>query len=145
MCEKNSNLKSIGHNIQLAHLKKEFMKEVLAENCNVSAKYISALETGLSSGSIPPIIDICNILDISPNYIFNKSLNIKDLDNNISVLDSQTLIYYEKLKLENKKFVYETIRHLYNMQKRDNYHILKVGQKENTPSVLFDKDYTSIL
>ena len=74
--ERKSNLKSIGHNIQLARLKKGFTQEVLAEKCNVSAKYISALETGLSAGSIPLIIDICNILDITPNYIFDKALNI---------------------------------------------------------------------
>ena len=54
--ERKSNLKSIGHNIQLARLKKGFTQEVLAEKCNVSAKYISALETGLSAGSIPLII-----------------------------------------------------------------------------------------
>ena len=116
--ERKSNLKSIGHNIQLARLKKGFTQEVLAEKCNVSAKYISALETGLSAGSIPLIIDICNILDITPNYIFDKALNINKLNNSINIIDSQTLIYYEKLKTENKEFVNETIKHLYNMQKK---------------------------
>lgn len=116
--ERNSILKSIGLNIQLARLKKGYTQEVLAEKCNVSAKYISALETGLSSGSIPLIIDICNILDITPNYIFDKTLNINNLNNNINVLDSQTLIYYEKLKTENIEFVIDTIKHLYNMQKK---------------------------
>ena len=117
--ERKSNLKSIGHNIQLARLKKGFTQEVLAEKCNVSAKYISALETGLSAGSIPLIIDICNILDITPNYIFDKALNINKLNNSINIIDSQTLIYYEKLKTENKEFVNETIKHLYNMQKKE--------------------------
>lgn len=43
--KKNTILKSIGHNIQLARLKKGYTQEVLAEKCNVSAKYISTLET----------------------------------------------------------------------------------------------------
>ena len=43
--KKNTVLKSIGHNIQLAHLKKGYTQEVLAEKCNVSAKYVSTLET----------------------------------------------------------------------------------------------------
>ena len=33
--ERNHNLKSIGHNIQLARLKKCFTQEILAEKCNV--------------------------------------------------------------------------------------------------------------
>lgn len=72
-------------------------------------------------------------------------MNINKLNDNINILDSQTLIYYEKLKTENKEFIIDTIKHLYNMQKRDNCHILNIGQKENAPSVLFDKDYISIL
>lgn len=61
---KKETLKSIGHNIQLARLKKGFTQEVLAEKANVSTKYISALERGVSSGSIPLIIDICTLLDV---------------------------------------------------------------------------------
>lgn len=116
--ERNHNLKSIGHNIQLARLEKGFTQEILAEKCNVSAKYISALETGLSSGSIPLLLDICNILDITPNYIFNKALNVNELNDNLDVIDSQTLIYYKKLKDDNKQFINNAIRHLYNMQKK---------------------------
>lgn len=114
---KTNNLKSIGHNIQLARLKKGLTQEKLSEYCNVSPKYISAIERGLSAGSIPLIIDICNILEISPNYVFNKALDMKKLNDNINVLDPQTSIYYEKLKYENQAFVNETIKHLYNMQK----------------------------
>lgn len=116
--KRNNNLKSIGHNIQLARLKKGLTQEKLSEYCNVSPKYISAIERGLSSGSIPLIIDICNILEITPNYIFNKTLDINKLNETINTLDSQTLIYYEKLKPENQEFVTQTIKHLYNMQKK---------------------------
>lgn len=113
---KNNNLKSIGHNIQLARRKKGYTQEVLAEKCNVSAKYISAVETGISAGSIPLIIDICNNLDISPNYIFNGVLVFDKLKDNINTIEPETLIYYEKLKQENKEYVKQTIKHLYNMQ-----------------------------
>lgn len=63
-------------------------------------------------------MDICNILDITPNYIFDETLDITKLKDTINVFDSQTLIYYEKLKTENKEFINETIKHLYNMQKK---------------------------
>lgn len=116
--KENDNLKSIGHNIQLARLKKEYTQETLAEKCNVSAKYISAIERGNSSGSIPLIIDICNILNISPNYIFNGCIHHNKLDATIEVFKPDTLTTFAKLKSENKQFVTNTIHHLYNMQKK---------------------------
>lgn len=115
--EKNKNLQFIGNNIKLARLKKGYTQSSLAKKCNVSTKYISALERGISSGSISLIIDICNILEITPNYIFEKALNVPPLHNSLEILDIQTLIYYEKLKTENKNFVNDIIKHLYNMQK----------------------------
>lgn len=115
--KKEEALKSIGYNIKLARLKKGLTQEVLAERCNVSTKYISALERGITSGSISLIIDICNILEITPNYIFNKSINIKNSNDIINIFDSETLVSYTKLKDENKEFVSQTISHLYNMQK----------------------------
>lgn len=116
--EKENSLKIIGHNIQLARLKKGYTQEVLSEKCNVSQKYLSALETGRSQGSIPLIIKICNELDITPNYIFNQSLNMDKLNNNIETIELEVLLTYQKLKIENKEFVKKTINHLYNMQNK---------------------------
>ncbi len=110
-------LKSIGNNIQLARLKRGLTQETLAEKCDISTKYISALERGISAGSISLIIDICNILEISPNYIFKDVINT-NVNDSIDIIDKKTLIKYEKLKIENKNFINETISHLYNMQKR---------------------------
>ena len=106
-------LKSIGNNIQLARLKRGLTQE----KCDISTKYISALERGISAGSISLIIDICNILEISPNYIFKDVINT-NVNDSIDIIDKKTLIKYEKLKIENKNFINETISHLYNMQKR---------------------------
>ena len=116
--KRNEDLKPIGNNIQLARLKKGLTQEALAEKCNVSTKYISVLETGKSLGSIPLIIDICNVLEVTPNYIFNKALKFTNLNNEIDAIDSNLLITYTKLKNENKKFVDDTIQHLYKMQKK---------------------------
>lgn len=114
---KNSKfLKHIGLNIQTARLKKGITQEQLAEKCNVSTKYISSIETGKSSGSTSLIIDICNALDISPNYIFNKT--IRSANDSIDVLPSEISLTYLKLKDDNKSFVNHTITHLYSMQKK---------------------------
>lgn len=114
---KNDELKSIGNNIQLARLKMRLTQEALAEKCNVSTNYISSLERGITSGSIPLILDICNILHVTPNYIFKNSINFEKSKDSIEVIDTEILIYYSKLKEQNKLFVNQTIKHLYGMQK----------------------------
>ena len=114
---KNSKLlKNIGYNIQSARLKKGYTQEYLAEKCDVSPKYISSIETGKTTGSIPLIINICNVLEVSPNYIFNKI--IKSTNNSIDILPNETSLIYLKLNNENKSFVNTTINHLYSMQNK---------------------------
>lgn len=110
----DKSLKNIGNNIQIARLKKGFTQEALSEKCNVSTKYISAIERGISSGSISLIIDICNALEVTPNYIFSNTIN--NSNNTIDVLSTETSSVYLKLKSENKQFVDTTIKHLYSMQ-----------------------------
>lgn len=112
----NNKLKSIGSNIQLARLNKGLTQEKLAENCNVSTKYISAIETGKSAGSISLIIDICNVLNVTPNYIFNNTIN--NSNDSFDVFSHEITSTYLKLKEENKIFVNKTIEHLYSMQKK---------------------------
>lgn len=118
MKDKEKFLKSMGHNIHLARLNKSITQDVLAKHCNVSPKYISALERGLSSGSIELILDICDYLDVTPNFIFNNAINIDEKKDNINFLSQETLITFSKLKDENKEFVNHIITHLYNMQKK---------------------------
>ena len=114
---KNTNsLKNIGNNIQIARLEMGLTQEALAEKCNVSTKYISAIERGISSGSISLIIDICNTLNVTPNYIFSNT--IKNSNDTINVFSNEISSIYLKLKSENKDFVENTIKHLYSMQNR---------------------------
>lgn len=108
-------LKNIGQNIQKARIKKGITQEKLAEICGVSNNHISMLETGKSSGSIILIINICNALDISPNYLFQNTIN--NFIDEICILPDDVSINYLKLKDDNKKFVVQTINHLYSMQK----------------------------
>ncbi len=115
---KNKDLKYIGNNIQLARLKMGLTQENLAEKCDVSTNYISSLERGITSGSIPLIINICNILNITPNFLFNRVIDIEKLNDNIDIIDPEILLYYSKLKSENKTFINQSTIHLYGMQKK---------------------------
>lgn len=112
----DKSLKNIGNNIQIARLKKGLTQEALSEKCNVSTKYISAIERGVSSGSISLIVDICNALDVTPNYIFSNT--ISNSNDTVDVLPLKTSSIYLKLKSDNKQFVDNTIKHLYSMQNK---------------------------
>lgn len=114
--ENKKILKDIGYNIQEARLKKGYTQEFVAEKCNVSPKYISIIETGKATCSIPVFVDICNLLDISPNYLFKGA--IKNVSDTIDVLPHEISLQYLKLKEDNKSFVNDTIKHLYSMQRR---------------------------
>lgn len=114
---KNTELiKIIGNNIQLARLKKGLTQEKLSEKCNVSSQYISAIESGRTSGSLSLMIEICNILDVSPNNIFGNT--VKNSNDSTNVLSNELSFSYLKLNDENKKFVDNTISHLYLMQNK---------------------------
>lgn len=112
----DSYLKIIGSNIKKARLKKEMTQETLAEKCNISSKHISAIERGITAGSTLLIMNICNILGVTPNYIFNGT--IVDSKDSFDVLPYDISTTYLKLKDESKNFVNETVLHLYSIQKQ---------------------------
>jgi transcriptional regulator with XRE-family HTH domain len=72
----NSNIENnvystIGTNIKTARILKNMTQEQLAEKLKKSTNFVSLIERGQSGISVNTIIDICNILDIDPNAIFN--------------------------------------------------------------------------
>ena len=109
-------IKIIGNNIQLARLKKGLTQEKLSEKCNVSSQYISAIESGRTSGSLSLMIEICNILDVSPNNIFGNT--VKNSNDSTNVLSNELSFSHLKLNSESKKFVDNSISHLYSMQNK---------------------------
>lgn len=110
----NKIAKTVGNHIKIARLNKGLSQEQLAEKCDVSTKYISALEVGKSNGSVGLLIKLCNILEISPNYLFENLFINKD----ILPFNNDILIQYFKLSDDNKKFVNTIITHIYNMERK---------------------------
>ena len=84
-------------------MKKSLTQEKLSEKCNVSSQYISAIESGRASCSLPFIIEICNILDVSPNNVFGNT--VKNSNDSTNVLTNELSFSYLKLNSENKKDV----------------------------------------
>ena len=67
--------KNIGKKIKLARTNANFTQEQLAEKISLSTRYISQLERGIAFGSATTITNICKILNINPNFLFEDLLN----------------------------------------------------------------------
>lgn len=78
MKENKEILITIGKNLKNARTSKGYTQEQMAEQLNVSSKFISMIERGCSGLSITNLANICKILDIEPNSLFNGVLNYTD-------------------------------------------------------------------
>ena len=94
-------------NVFKYHRKKNnYTQEQVAELSNLSSKYISQLERGISGGTLETILKLCNIYKISPNSILEPFL-----DKNI--LEKSTKISYdfEKLCIKDQEAIIKLIEH----------------------------------
>lgn len=93
MIDNDNILKIIGNNIKIARRQKGYTQERLAEELNTSDKFVSMIERGASGLSITNIVNLCKILNIEPNTLFNGIVdysNDKDtyIVNSLSTLTS---------------------------------------------------------
>lgn len=111
---------NFGKRIQEARLLNNITQEQLAEECKVTAKHISAVERGTSSGSITLLLSICNYLQITPNSLFIDSVSKDDKlkDTTIPLEKQETFIKYSKLSKANQKFIDASICHIFDEQTR---------------------------
>ena len=100
--EKNV-LKEIGNNIKTARILKGLTQEYVADK---SINFISLLERGQTGLSVNSIIDICNILEIDPNAIFNGLINCSNSKDEIIVNSICSL------SSEDKKIVNDLIEYI---------------------------------
>ena len=72
----------IGTRIREIRIKRNITQEVLAEKAGISnPQQMSNIERGYSGVSVERLMDICNILDISADYIlFGRKENENELD-----------------------------------------------------------------
>ena len=99
---KESTIK-IGKNIKEIRKSNGYTQEKLAEEIEVSVRYISDIEQDRTKPSYEVIIRICNVFHISLNQIFSEYLKTQE-----NKALQYPLAGYEKLSKENKK----TIEHL---------------------------------
>ena len=100
--KKSSTIK-IGKNIQQIRKSNGYTQEKMAENIEVSVRYISDIEQDRAKPSYEVLIRICNLFHVTLDQIFSEYLSVKE---NKSL--EYSIAGYEKLSKQDKK----TIEHL---------------------------------
>ena len=93
----------IGRSLQQIRKSNGYTQEKLAEEIEVSARYVSDIEQDRAKPSYEVLIRICNLFKVSLDQIFSEYLKIRD---NKSL--EYSISGYDKLNKEDK----ETIGHL---------------------------------
>lgn len=109
----------IGKKIKLARRKSKYTQAKLAEMLSLTPEYISHLERGVASGSIPTLIQICKVLNISSDFLFGDFINM-DTPGISSLVNPKFLENYLNLNDYNKIVIEEIASGLIKLQKEEN-------------------------
>lgn len=106
---KNDIQQVVGKNIKTIRLAKGMTQEQLAEKLNRSVNFVSLIELGKSGMSVPTIIDICNVLDVSSESLFKGLLDYKIEDKDKFIIETISV-----LSNEDKDVVMNLIEYIVN-------------------------------
>ena len=93
-------LKCIGVKVQEARKNKNYTQEFVAEEVDRSIDTIRGIENGRIVGSMATLINICNVLGVTLDYVFYDLLESKD-----EILNNELYRTFKELPLEDKQIV----------------------------------------
>lgn len=73
-------------NIKQARVKANLTQDQLAEKVDLSVQFIRDIESGKNVGSVVSLLNIFRELNLTPNQVFRKLINIKP-DNNEDIVN----------------------------------------------------------
>lgn len=94
----------IGSTLQKSRKSLGLTQEQVAEQLGLASRYISDIERNKVKGSIDTLIGLCNIYNITPDYVLKDYIISKDKSN----IEPALLGYY-KLSKHDKKIVEDLI------------------------------------
>lgn len=104
--KKNSNIK-IGDILKRTRKSLGYTQEDVAEMLDLAPRYVSDIERNKTKGSIDTLVKLCNIYHITPTYILQDYLELKDEFK----IDPNLVGYYE-LSNRDKEIISELIKHM---------------------------------
>lgn len=87
--------RSFGKHIKLARKHQNLTVEQLAEKLDISSKSIWQIESGKCATTISGLVNLCNILKVSPEYLLSGDLN----DDFIKMKSEYEILYKQILNL----------------------------------------------
>lgn len=105
--ENKDILKVIGSRIQDARKEKGYTQEYVAEQIQKSVDTYRGIENGRSVGSLESLLNICNVLGITLDYICADLLDKKG-----EILDNKLYEDFQNLDLKEKGLINNMIEYL---------------------------------
>lgn len=97
----------MGRKIKQARKNKKYTQDFVAEKIEVSTDLLRNIENGRNIGSIPTLLNVCNVLEITPNELFYELLVNKE-----KVLDDKLYKEFQELTLKEKELIQTLIIHI---------------------------------
>ena len=82
-------------------------QEYVAENVDISIDLLRNIENGRNIGSVPTLLNLCNFLNISPNFLFSELLTFKE-----DTLDTYLTSSIKSISKEDKELLKNIIIHI---------------------------------
>ncbi len=99
------NYRTIGNRIRRERQLQHLTQEALAQKANVNATHISNIENCRTKLSLSTLVNICNALEVTTDYILAS-----DSINPSSAIDSQILVEVKKCDEKAKEQILQIIR-----------------------------------
>lgn len=100
-------LEIIGKKIKNARIIKKYTQEYVSEHINVSTDLFRNIENGRNIGSLPTLLNICNLLEISPNDLFYELMDKKETH-----IDTTLYHYFQTFSEKDREIFKKIIIHL---------------------------------
>lgn len=100
-------LKTMGNKIKQSRLANQYTQDYVSEHIDISTVLLRNIENGRNIGSIPTLLNLCNFLKITPNYLFSDLLTFQE-----KTLDTDLKTYFNQLSEESKNILKEIIIHI---------------------------------
>lgn len=105
--KKKDILDVIGAKIQQARKEKGYTQEYVAEKIEKSVDILRSIENGRSVGSVETLLNICNLLGITLDYVFSDLLDKKE-----EILDNKLYKNFQGLNLKEKELINVMIEYI---------------------------------
>ena len=100
-------LNTIGIKLKQARLAKKYTQDYVSEHIEISTDLLRNIENGRNIGSLPTLLNLCNFLEISPNFLFADLLTFEE-----KTLDTDLKDYMNNIPDKSKKIFKDIIVHI---------------------------------